>query len=132
MYAALNAPDDVFDEAYRSSKTHSFRSVGERFVSFIVYNRIFSPPFSSLHNYSTRSDSLDLRVVDVPKLLCQTYQLKEQMNKITEQQQTPLLPPNGDLKREDHDEQQIILSRINELEQELDRLRLQLSISDKI
>jgi hypothetical protein len=71
-------------------------------------------------------------VVDVPKLLCTTYQLKEQMNKINEQQQTSLLPPpNGDLKKENHEEQRPIRARINELEQELNRLRLQLSISDK-
>ncbi|CAF4785749.1 unnamed protein product [Rotaria sp. Silwood2] len=69
LYTTLNASDEVYSEAYRSSKFRSSRCVGER-----------------LHNYSTRSDSLDLRVVDVPKLLCTTYQLKEQMNKINEQQ----------------------------------------------
>jgi len=60
------------------------------------------------------------------------------MNKITEQQQQqiPLLPPNGDIccitKTKEYDEEQeIIQARINELEQELIRLRLQLSISDK-
>jgi len=61
------------------------------------------------------------------------------MNKITEQQQQqiPLLPPNGDIccitkKKEEYDEEQeIIQARIDELEQELIRLRLQLSISDK-
>jgi len=88
--------------------------------------------FSSLHNYSTRSDSLDLHVVDVPKLLCTTYQLKEQITKINEQQQIPLLPLNGDLRiKENDEEQQLIQSRINELEKELNHLRLQLSILDK-
>ena len=114
----------------------------------VLENGLFSFPFhldsisfhfSSLHNYSTRSDSLDLRVVDVPRLLCTTYQLKEQMTKITEQQQqqtTPLLPPNGDLrsfstKIENDQEQQIIRTRIDELEQELNHLRLQLSLADQ-
>ncbi|CAF4002101.1 unnamed protein product, partial [Rotaria sp. Silwood1] len=96
-----------------------------------------------LHNYSTRSDSLDLRVVDVPKLLCTTYQLKEQMNKLNEQrqqqqQQVPLLPPNGNLlftiikKEYDEEEQQLIRRRIDELEKELNQLKLQLSILDNI
>ncbi len=57
------------------------------------------------------------------------------MNKITEQQQIPLLPPNGDIrcitkKKEYDDGQQIIRTRIDELEQELNHLRLQLSLSD--
>ncbi|CAF0771859.1 unnamed protein product [Rotaria sordida] len=126
LYTTLNASDDAYTEAYRSSKLHPSRCVGER-----------------LHNYSTRSDSLDLRVVDVPKLLCTTYQLKEQMNKINEQQQQqqqqqiPLLPPNGNLrcvtiKKEHDDEQQLIRKRIDELEQELNHLKLQLSILDNI
>ncbi|CAF0746785.1 unnamed protein product [Rotaria sp. Silwood1] len=126
LYAVLNASDDIYTEAYRSSKLHSSRCVGER-----------------LHNYSTRSDSLDLRVVDVPKLLCTTYQLKEQMNKLNEQrqqqqQQVPLLPPNGNLlftiikKEYDEEEQQLIRRRIDELEKELNQLKLQLSILDNI
>jgi len=92
----------------------------------------------SLHNYSTRSDSLDLRVVDVPKLLCTTYQLKEQITKISEQQQQqqqqqhiPLLseaPPNGDIRQDFHYEQEHIHHRINELEQELKQLKSQLSL----
>lgn len=90
----------------------------------------------SLHHYSTRSDSLDLRVVDVPKLLCTTYQLKEQMTKISEQhqqqqqqqQQIPLLPLNGDIKRNNSPEPDNIRLRITELEQELNQLRLQLSV----
>jgi SMC interacting uncharacterized protein involved in chromosome segregation len=59
------------------------------------------------------------------------------MNKMTKQQM-PLLPPNGDLrcvsiKKENNEEQQqLIRTRIDELEQELNRLRLQLSISDNI
>jgi hypothetical protein len=57
------------------------------------------------------------------------------MTKMAEQQQTPLLPPNGDLtsitiKNDNYQEQQIIHARINELEQELNHLRLQLSLSD--
>ncbi|CAF3249920.1 unnamed protein product, partial [Rotaria sp. Silwood2] len=120
LYTTLNASDEVYSEAYRSSKFRSSRCVGER-----------------LHNYSTRSDSLDLRVVDVPKLLCTTYQLKEQMNKINEQQQIPLLPPNGNLrcttiKKEHDEEQKLILKRIDELEEELTQLKLQLSILDNI
>ncbi len=59
------------------------------------------------------------------------------MNKMTKQQQMPLLPPNGDLrcvsiKKENNEEQELIRTRIDELEQELNRLRLQLSISDNI
>jgi hypothetical protein len=61
------------------------------------------------------------------------------MTRITEQQkqqQIPLLPPNGDLrsistKNETNQEQQIIRSRIDELEQELNHLRLQLSLPDQ-
>ena len=92
---------------------------------------------SSLHNYSTRSDSLDLRVVDVPKLLRTTYQLKEQVEKLNEQQQQqqkdqlPLCPSNGDLssvpkRKQQHDEHETIRTRIVELEDELNRLRSQL------
>jgi hypothetical protein len=58
------------------------------------------------------------------------------MTKITEQQQIPLLPPNGDLrsiaiKHENDHEQQIIRARIDELEQELNHLRLQLSLPNQ-
>jgi hypothetical protein len=59
------------------------------------------------------------------------------MNKLTEQQQQiPLLSPNGDIggisiEKENNEEQQLIEIRINELEQELNRLRLQLSKLDK-
>ncbi|CAF0763066.1 unnamed protein product [Adineta steineri] len=114
LYATINAPDEVFDKAYRTSNTHSFRNVGER-----------------LHNYSTRSDSLDLRVVDVPKLLCTTYQLKEQMDILNKQQHITILPQNGDIcslskDSESNDQQQLIRTRIDELEQELNQLRLQL------
>lgn len=86
---------------------------------------------SSLHNYSTRSDSLDLRVVDVPKLLCTTYQLKEQMTKINEQQDMPLLPPNGDVRcTAIVEDQGMLRTRIDQLEEELTHLRLQLSRSN--
>ena len=86
---------------------------------------------SSLHNYSTRSDSLDLRVVDVPKLLCTTYQLKEQMTKINEQQDMPLLPPNGDVRCTVMvEDQEMLRTRIDQLEEELTHLRLQLSRSN--
>jgi hypothetical protein len=60
------------------------------------------------------------------------------MTKIHEQQQTSLLPPNGDLrclaiKKDDKDEEkQLIQTRIDELEKELNGLRLQLSISEHI
>ncbi|CAF3314780.1 unnamed protein product [Rotaria socialis] len=119
LYATLNASDEVYTEGYHPSKSQSSRCVGER-----------------LHNYSTRSDSLDLRVVDVPKLLCTTYQLKEQMHKINEQQPIPLLPPNGILScaptiKEEDEEQELIRTRIKELEQELNHLKLQVSIFDK-
>ena len=85
-----------------------------------------------LHNYSTRSDSLDLRVVDVPKLISTTYQLKEQINKILDEQtNNPLLPANGDIlsaakEKERSEEQQTIRCRIDELELELNRLKTQL------
>ncbi|CAF4369554.1 unnamed protein product, partial [Rotaria magnacalcarata] len=77
-----------------------------------------------------------LRVVDVPKLLCTTYQLKEQMHKINEQQQIPSLPPNGIVRcvptiKEEDGEQEVIRTRIKELEQELNHLKLQVSIFDK-
>jgi hypothetical protein len=58
------------------------------------------------------------------------------MDRLTEQQQqTPLIPPNGDLrctssKKDTNDEQQIIRTRIDELEQELNRLKLQLTNPD--
>ena len=80
-----------------------------------------------LHNHSTRSDSLDLRVVDVPKLICTTYQLKEQINKIREgqeEQTTPFLTTNGDLTGQ---QQLAIRHKIDELEQELNCLRIQLA-----
>ena len=78
-----------------------------------------------LHNYSTRSDSLDLRVVNVPKLLCTTYQLKQEMSKLNEerQQHVPFLVANGNLVNE----KQFLRSRINELEQELTHLKSQLT-----
>jgi hypothetical protein len=76
--------------------------------------------FYSLHNYSTRRESLDLRVVNVPKLLTTTNQLKEQ------QQDVPFLPLNGDL-RSNKDDKQVLRNRINELEQELNYLKLQLT-----
>ena len=105
---------------------------GSSLFDFISKLILFS---SSLHNYSTRSDSLDLRVVDVPKLLCTTYQLKEQITKINEQQQqTPLLPPNGDLgcsAIKSAREQEIARARIAELEQELNHLRIQLSLANQ-
>ncbi|UJR33028.1 hypothetical protein I4U23_020487 [Adineta vaga] len=119
LYAAVNATEEIYNEAYSTSKTPSFRYIGER-----------------LHNHATRCDSLDLRVVDVPKLLCTSYQLKEQINKFTEQQQqqqqdSPLLLPNGDIRyssnvNEDDDKQEFIRTRINELEQELNELKAQL------
>ncbi|CAF1539939.1 unnamed protein product [Didymodactylos carnosus] len=85
LYATLNVPDDVFEEAYYDYKCYSFKEVGER-----------------LHNYSTRSDSLDLRVVDIPKLLSTTYRLKREIDNLKqtisltpydisdEQQESPL------------------------------------------
>lgn len=75
--------------------------------------------YYSLHNYSTGRDSLDLHMVNVPKLL------KERMDK----QQMPLLPTNSDLrlKKDNSNEKQIIRKRIDELEYELNRLRLQLN-----
>jgi hypothetical protein len=84
--------------------------------------------FYSLHNHSTRSHSLDLRVVNVPKLLCTTHQLKEQTKQINEQQQITRLPSNGNLccSSSNNDEKQNIRSRINELEQELNLLKSQL------
>ena len=93
---------------------------------FIVHMRIFS-----LHNYSTRCDSLDLHVVNVPKLITTTYQLKEQMSTINEQReqrQISLLPLNGDIrnKRDSSIEKRFIQKRINELEYELKRLKSQL------
>ncbi|CAF1103549.1 unnamed protein product [Adineta steineri] len=115
LYAVLNVSDEVYNQAYCLSKNSSLNCVGER-----------------LHNYSTRCDSLDLHVVDVPKLLNTTYQLKEQINTIREQQQMLLLPPNGDLKikKDNCDEKQTIQKRINELEQELNHLRLQLQTNN--
>jgi hypothetical protein len=83
----------------------------------------------SLHNYSTRCDSLDLNVVDVPKLLTTTYQLKEQLNTINEQQQEiPLLPLNGGARvnKDNGSEKRLIRKRIHELEHELTRLKSQL------
>ncbi|UJR14140.1 hypothetical protein I4U23_001134 [Adineta vaga] len=112
LYAVLNVSDDVYAQAYSSSKYCSSRSVGER-----------------LHNYSTRCDSLDLHVVNVPKLLTTTYQLKQQMNIINEQQkEITVLPLNGDLriKKENITEKRLIQKRIHELEHELKRLKSKL------
>ncbi|CAF1181412.1 unnamed protein product [Adineta ricciae] len=114
LYAVLNVTDDVYNKAYSSFKHDSLKFVGER-----------------LHNYSTRCDSLDLHVVNVPKLITTTYQLKEQMNTINEQReqrQISLLPLNGDIrnKRDSSIEKRFIQKRINELEYELKRLKSQL------
>ncbi|CAF0912043.1 unnamed protein product [Adineta ricciae] len=119
LYAAVNASNEIYSEAYRTSKTQSFRHIGER-----------------LHNHASRSGSLNLRVVDVPKLLCTTYQLKEQMNKYHEQQEqeqldSSILPPNGDIcclseSNGGEEEQKLIQTRIDELEKELDQLKSQL------
>lgn len=84
---------------------------------------------SSLHNYSTRRDSLDLRVVNVPQLLCTTYQLKEQIHRIHEEHQQgyPLLPANGSLiRKESLEERQYLRRRIEELEEELQDMKRQL------
>jgi hypothetical protein len=102
----------------------------------ILFLFVYILSFNRLHNYSTRSDSLDLHVVDIPKLICTSYQLQEQMNRIREEQQqqqfATALSPNGDVlnlssNKQDADQQQMIQVRIDELEQELDRLRLQLT-----
>lgn len=129
MYSALNASDEVFNEAYYSSKARGCRSVGERSVIDFCFENVFLSVSIRLHNYSTRSDSLDLRVVDVPKLICTTYQLKEQMTKIREEQQeqqqtTPFLTSNGDISGQ---QQLVIRNKIDELEQELNCLRIQLA-----
>ena len=92
----------------------------------------------SLHNHASRSGSLDLRVVDVPRLLCTTYQLKEQMNKYHEEQEqldSSMLSPNGDICYSSqlngtNEEQELIRTRIDELEKELDQLRSQLTKFD--
>lgn len=75
-------------------------------------------------------------MINVPKLLCTTYQLKEEINKINEQreQNSPLLVGNGIFsnstsKHELSVEKQILRSRINELEQELEILRSKLTNS---
>jgi hypothetical protein len=68
-------------------------------------------------------------VINVPKLLKTTYELRERMNRINEQQQDSLfLPPNGDirLKKENYDEKQLIQKRIHQLEYELNHLKSQL------
>ena len=57
------------------------------------------------------------------------------MNKLNEQQQIPLLSQNGDIggvsiNKDNNEDQQLIRTRINELEQELNHLRIQLSQSD--
>jgi hypothetical protein len=87
----------------------------------LFFNHFFF--FSRLHNYSNRTDSLDLNVFNVPKLLTTTCQLKEQIS-----QQNPLLTPNGDiqLKYENSDSKQSIRKRITELECELNYLKSQL------
>lgn len=73
-------------------------------------------------------------MIDVPKLLNTTYQLKEQINQMNEQdhQTKPFLPPNGDLhlKKEHLNEKQIIQKRIDELEYELNYLKSQLIPSE--
>ena len=132
----LNVSDDVFDRAYCSSKDYSFKCVGERFVVQSYLHQSISVPFFSLHNHSSRSGSLDLRVVNVPKLLCTTYELKEQMKIINEQkhQYEPLFPSNGNRpcpspQRDTHDERKTIRTRIHELEEELRYLRSRLSIT---
>jgi len=40
----------------------------------LIFDCFFLFYSSSLHNYSTRRDSLDFRVVDIPKLLTKTCQ----------------------------------------------------------
>lgn len=93
----------------------------------------FSVFLYRLHNYSTRSDSLDLRVVDVPRLICSTYQLKEEMRKMLDQKKLrQSLRSNGDLYssskvRLSTEEFQTIKTRIEELEEELDQLRERLA-----
>ncbi|CAF2992204.1 unnamed protein product [Rotaria sp. Silwood2] len=126
VYAVLNASNDVYYKAYPSQQNDPFTVIGKR-----------------LHYYSTRRDSLDLHVVNVPKLLTTTYQLKEKIRKINEQQQQeqqqqqhhqqqeqqqiPFISPNGGLrlKKENYD-RLLIRKRIKELEQELRHLRSQL------
>lgn len=50
------------------------------------------------------------------------------MTKITEQQDLPLLPPNGDVRCTNMgDDQDMLRTRIDQLEDELTHLRLQLS-----
>ncbi|CAF4504812.1 unnamed protein product [Rotaria sp. Silwood1] len=127
VYAVLNASNDVYNKAYPSQKNDSFTNVGER-----------------LHHYSTRRDSLDLHVVNVPKLLTTTYQLKEKIKKINEQQrqeyeqqqqqqeqqQMPFISPNGGVRsKKENYEKLLIRKRIKELEHELKHLRSQLITS---
>lgn len=89
----------------------------------------FEKNLFSLHNYSTRRDSLDLHVINVPKLLNTSYQLKEQMKNLHEQNREDIfLSSNGDLrsKKDNYDEKQLIRQRIYELEYELNQLKSQL------
>ncbi|CAF1208716.1 unnamed protein product [Rotaria magnacalcarata] len=111
MYAVLNVSNDLYNKAYATRKYNSFTLIGER-----------------LHNYSTRRDSLDLHVVDVPKLLTTTYQLKERIKIMNEQEQQMMcISPNGDLRsKKENYEKFFIQRRIRELEQELKHLRSQL------
>ncbi len=99
----------------------------ENGLLFKLFFYLFNHFFCRLHNYSNRSDSLDLHVFNVPKLLSTTCQLKDQMNQINEQH-SPLLASNGDIRwRKEHsDEKQTIRKRINELECELNYLKSQL------
>lgn len=111
-------------------------NIGERFVkitfrfcskdSFSLYR------YTRLHNYSTRRDSVDLHVVNVPKLLSTTHELQERIRRINEQQlsqseQILYSSPNGDIqvKKETY-EKAILRKRIRELEQELIQLKSQL------
>ncbi|CAF1117625.1 unnamed protein product [Rotaria sordida] len=123
LYAILNASNDVYNKAYPSQSNDSFTTVGER-----------------LHNYTTRRDSLDLHVINVPKLLTTTYQLKEKIKKINEQQQQQqeqqqqqqmsFISPNGGLRlKKENYEKLLIRKRIKELEQELKHLKSQLIIN---
>ena len=101
------------------------RTVGIQLLSHISSSSILLSSFS-LHSHTTRSDSLDLRAVNVPKLLRATYQLKEKMYE-------DYLPhrPNGNIGRaaatnDVIDDRQSLWARIDELEQEVDHLKSQL------
>lgn len=126
----LNASDEIYRKAYGLPKSGSLKCVGERLVPVTACSiDTDRSDLCSLHNYSTRCDSLDLNVVNVPKLLTTTYRLKEQKNIQQEQeQQKPLMPVNGDLKgkKDAGNEKRLIYKRIHELEDELSRLRSQL------